>query len=134
MGGAGAGAGPGEDGPGDEGPSSPPIMNTAPAEDDISNTATTPIMAAWDIFLYYVSTLKINLPICDRLKPGVESPGPQVFNHGFTFVPQKYIKDILLSGWRDPNLGIVVDVLIDNIVRKSNLLESFCTSDDNLTS
>jgi hypothetical protein len=45
--------GPGADGPGADGPSSPPIMRIATLdEDDIIIKTTTPIMAAWDIFLY----------------------------------------------------------------------------------
>jgi len=74
------------------------------------------------------------LPVCNRLNPRLESLLLEVFNHGSTFVSEKYIKYILLFSGGDPNLGVVIDVLVDDVVAKGDFLEGLGTSDDNLTS
>jgi hypothetical protein len=56
-----------------------------------------------------------------------------MFYERVTFVPKKYIKHISVLCARNSNLRIFIDVLVNDIVRESNLLECFSSGDDNLT-
>jgi hypothetical protein len=56
-----------------------------------------------------------------------------MFNHWFTFVTKEHIKYILLFSRGDPNLRFLVNMLIDDVVSKSNFFEGLSSGDDDLT-
>jgi hypothetical protein len=56
-----------------------------------------------------------------------------MFHEWVTFVTKKYIKHISVLCARNSNLWIFIDVLVNDVVCESNLLECFSSGDDNLT-
>jgi hypothetical protein len=77
-------------------------------------------------------TSEINLSIGDRFHPRFETLLSEFFDKRFTFISQINIEDIRLLGARYTNLRIFVDVLVDDVISESNLLQSLRTSDDDL--
>jgi hypothetical protein len=78
-------------------------------------------------------TSEINLSIGNCFHPRFKTLLSEFFDKRFTFVSQINIKDIRLLCVRHTNLRIFVDVLVDDVIGESNLLQGLCTSDDNLS-
>jgi hypothetical protein len=67
-------------------------------------------------------TSEINLPVRNRLHPRFKSLLSEFFDEGFTFISEVNIEDIRLFCARHSNLGIFVDVLVDDVIGEGNLL------------
>ena len=78
-------------------------------------------------------TSEINLPVRNRLHPRFKSLFSEFFDEGFTFVSEVDIEDISLFCARHSNLGIFVNVLVDDVVGESNLFERLRTGDNDLS-
>tara|TARA_B100000524_G_C23454610_1_gene300156 strand:+ start:192 stop:470 length:279 start_codon:yes stop_codon:yes gene_type:complete len=58
---------------------------------------------------------------------------PEKFNERFTFVSQKRIEHISLLCPRNTDFRVIVDVLVNDVVGKGNLLEGLGTGDDDFS-
>jgi len=67
-------------------------------------------------------TSEINLSVRDCLHPRFKSLLSEFFDEGFAFISEVNIEDIRLFCARHSNLGIFVDVLVDDVIGEGNLL------------
>ena len=78
-------------------------------------------------------TSEINLPVGNCFHPRLKSLFSEFFYEGVTLVSKIYIKDIRFFCAGHSNMGIFVDVLVDDVVCEGNLFECLRTRDDDLT-
>lgn len=77
--------------------------------------------------------LEINLPVGNCFHPRFKSLLSEFFDKRVTFVSQIHIENISLFCTRHSNLGIFVNVLVDDVVGESNLFERLRTGDNDLS-